>query len=327
MRLLSACVIALLLSLSATNGFSGAAEPENRAVQLTEQSLDSRASLEYVDTPLSQVLKDQAEIFGVKIELAAARPGEKAIDPKTPVNCNLKAISLRSALRILLDQEGLDFVVRPDGVISVVPASAELKAKHVESKLQAKTHAKLREVLREETTLDFVNTPLNDVIAFMSDQHDCTICFSGAARKRIALDEPTTASLRKITLHEALKRMLLPRDLRVIVQNEVLLIVPWEDRADAKPSPEVAMGLAKKFDTDLAQPLRVIAHHFTEQTGVRFALHYPVLKAAAIDLKRDYTVQAHDVTAADALARIKPALPLKLIEREGLVLISVAKDK
>jgi hypothetical protein len=326
MTLRSAFIVAGCLSLPFTSGLSWAADPENRAVQLTEQSLDVRATLDYVNVPLNKVLKEQADIYGVKFDIAKAKPGDKAVDLDTLVTCYLKGMSLRSALRIALDWCDLDFVVRTDGVISVVPATAELKAKHVESKVQKAAHAKLGEQLRETTTIGFNGARLKDVVAFLSDQHDCTICFSGNALKNPAINESITGTFEKLPIHEVLRRTLLPLGLQATVQEEVVLIVPWEKAADAKPSPEVAKALEKKFDTDLTQPLSVIAQHFTEQTGIPFLLHTPALKAATVNLDRVVIVKAQGATAAETLMRLKPAVPLKLIERDGLVLITAAKD-
>jgi hypothetical protein len=290
--------------------------------------------LEYVNTPLRDVLDYLEDQHRVKIELAPeTQTGPKRVDPQTPVTKNLKQISLLSALHLLLDPYELEVTVQPDGTLLLVPSTQELKANRTVSKVQRAVHEKLRKTLKEDTTLEFVNCPLKDVIAFLSDQHDCTIVLDHRALTAtgVSPDEPITGVCRG-PLGEMLNLLLVPYDLQVVTQDEVLLIVTRDVIAQDKdtkrnPSAAVAKALETKLDFDLAVPMPLVAEHLTKKTGVHFLLHHTALKAADIDTSRALVIKAKGVTPEEALQRSEPKLPLKLIERDGVVLISTEAMK
>jgi len=293
------------------------------------EALDKPATLEFVDTPLRDVLDYLQAAHSVKIELAPeTQKGPQAVDPQMPITKNLKMISLRSALHLLLDPLELEVTVKPDGALLLVPSTKELRAKRVESQVQRAAREKLGKTLKEETTLEFVDCPLKDIIAFLADQHDCTIVLDARAlaETEVEPDVPITGTFRG-PLDEALKILLLPYDLQVKTQDEVLLVVAVDKPAKEKPSPQVAKALESKLDFDLERPLPNFANYLTKQTSVHFLLHHAALKAADIDTTRTLTIKAQGVTPEEALQRSEPKLPLKLIERDGVVLISVEARK
>jgi hypothetical protein len=301
-------------------------------VQKTESALDESVAWEFIDTPLRDVLKFLEDQHAVKIDLAPeTKQGPKRIDPDLPITMILKSISLRSALHLLLDPHDLEVTVKPDGTLLLVPGTKELREKRVESKVQRAAHADLQLKLQEKGRIAFINTPLSDVLAFLSDQHNCTIVLDRKALAAVGIprDEPVTWTVAtEQALGRLLKFVLLPLDLQVVIQDEVLLVVSRDKNADPKPSPEVAKALATKLDVDLAKPLYDIAAHLTEKTGVPFIPpYYRALKAAGIDSERVLVVKAKDATPAEVLKGIEPKLPLKLIERDGIVLISIEPRK
>jgi len=305
-----------------------AQKPAETPEQRTERVLDEEATLEFVETPLQKVLKYLEDTHAVKIELTPeTMRGEHRLDPKMRVTLNLKQLSLRSGLHLLLDRYNAEVTIKPDGTLLLVPSTKELRAKRVESKVQQRAHAKLQvKLLTELGNAEFINTPLKDVIQFLSDQAGCTIAFDRRAIEEagISPDEPITChALREQPLNRLLQFVLLPFDLRAIIQDEVLLIVNRDKEAKTEPSGAVAAALEKKLDIDLAQPLPTIAAHLSEKTGIPFLLHSPALTKASIDMERALVIKEKGVTPAEAITRTKPALPLKLIERDGMVLISV----
>ncbi|WP_425617514.1 hypothetical protein NA78x_001194 [Anatilimnocola sp. NA78] len=319
-----------LLSLAAVPAI--AQQPAETPAQRTERELDVRTSLEFVDTPLQDVLDYVQEAHGVKINLATeTMNGESRVDPEVPVTLNVRAISLRSGLHLLLDQHGLEVTVKPDGTLLLVPSTKELKAKRVESEVQKAVHAKLQlKLVKENGRLKFVQTPLKDVLTYLAEDFSLTIALDQRALEKagISRDERVTCTTPdNQPLSRLLQFVLLPFDLHAIIQDESLLVVPRDIDAEAKPSVAVATALATKFDIDLAQPLPDIAKHLSEKTGVPFVLHCPALTKAAIDMERALVIKEKGVTPAEAIARTKPALPLKLIERDGMVLISVEAKK
>ena len=84
--------------------------------------------------------------------------------------------------------------------------------------------------LSQSTTLEFIDTPLRDVIDYLKDLHGIEIQIDYRALEEVGIgpDAPVTRNLKGITLRSALKLMLRELDLTYTVQDEVLLITTQE---------------------------------------------------------------------------------------------------
>jgi len=85
---------------------------------------------------------------------------------------------------------------------------------------------KIRTALEEETKVEFVETPLQDVLDFLRDQHDIEIQLDSKALDddAIAQDTPISMDIKGISLRSALRLMLEPLNLTYVIKNEVLQI-------------------------------------------------------------------------------------------------------
>jgi RNA polymerase sigma factor (sigma-70 family) len=113
-------------------------------------------------------------------------------------------------------------------------ATSQYEAVHfmVES-LAAK---KIRAELDKPTTFEFSDTPLKDVILFLSDLHKMNIQFDAKALKDAGIDpdkELITRQLKDVSLHAALRLIFEQLNLDYVTANEVLLITT-EEKADAR---------------------------------------------------------------------------------------------
>lgn len=77
-----------------------------------------------------------------------------------------------------------------------------------------------------ESGLEFLETPLSEVMKFIGEEYDLDIKIDEAALKDLELstDAPVTAQMRNISLRSALKLILKEHDLTYIVEGERLLI-------------------------------------------------------------------------------------------------------
>jgi len=75
-------------------------------------ALDRRVELAYVETPLKDVMADLARKAGVNIVFNLLELDGIGVTPDFPVSRNLKDIALRSALRLVLHEAGLAYIVR-----------------------------------------------------------------------------------------------------------------------------------------------------------------------------------------------------------------------
>lgn len=85
---------------------------------------------------------------------------------------------------------------------------------------------KIREALDEETTLEFIECPLQDICNYISDSHEISVQIDKRALEGIGLDSdvPVTRNLRGVSLRSALNLILDEHELSWVVRHEVLLI-------------------------------------------------------------------------------------------------------
>jgi hypothetical protein len=86
--------------------------------------------------------------------------------------------------------------------------------------------AKIRQALEGPTSMDFTETPLQDAIGFLRDQHGIVIQFDMRALEDegIGSDTPITRTLKGVSLASALRLLLDDVDATFVVRDGVLLI-------------------------------------------------------------------------------------------------------
>jgi len=89
----------------------------------------------------------------------------------------------------------------------------------------------IREALRSKTAVEFVETPLSDVVEFLRDKHKIEIQIDTKALEDVGIgtDTAITRHLKDITLKSALRLILRDLDLKYVVFDEVLLITTPEE--------------------------------------------------------------------------------------------------
>lgn len=95
------------------------------------RALKENTSLEYVETPLTDVLDEISRKHKIPIWLDRPDLEEEGIAPDIPVTANLKNISLRSALRLLLRDSQLTFQLQDETLMITTPARAETELKTI----------------------------------------------------------------------------------------------------------------------------------------------------------------------------------------------------
>lgn len=108
---------------------------------------------------------------------------------------------------------------RPDGCRGGEPTRAEQR---------------IEEALSSETALEFVETPLTDVIDYLKERHKIEIQVNKKTLDDVGIgtDTPISKNLKSVSLRSALDLMLTEMDLAYVVENEVLMITTTEDAAN-----------------------------------------------------------------------------------------------
>ena len=94
-----------------------------------KRALDETTQLEFVDTPLADVIEYLKDLHkqkhpGFEIVLDTKTLSDLGIAADTPISKSLKGISLRSALRLLLRDLGLAYVIRNEVLLITSPEEA-----------------------------------------------------------------------------------------------------------------------------------------------------------------------------------------------------------
>ena len=105
--------------------FSATDLARHAAEKRIEEALKSPTVMEFKDTPLDQVIDYLRDYHKIEIQFDKSELEKLNVDPSTPVTKNLKGISLRSALRLLLDNLGLKYVIHSDVLLITSPQKAE----------------------------------------------------------------------------------------------------------------------------------------------------------------------------------------------------------
>jgi hypothetical protein len=89
-----------------------------------DEALKSPTAIEFVQTPLGDVIDYLKDLHKIEIQLDRRELESMNIGPDTLVTVSLKGISLRSALRLFLDDLGLKFIVHDEVLLITSPPKA-----------------------------------------------------------------------------------------------------------------------------------------------------------------------------------------------------------
>jgi hypothetical protein len=90
-----------------------------------EQALAQPTEIEFVDTPLSDVIDYLKDHHRIEIQLDIKMLDDVGIGSDTPVTKRLKGISLRSALNLLLRELSLTWIIQDEMLLITTPEEAE----------------------------------------------------------------------------------------------------------------------------------------------------------------------------------------------------------
>ena len=99
-------------------------EAEQRIEKALRSPLHS-TGLDFVDTPLADVITALQDDYGIPIQLDNAALEEIGVGTDEPVTVNLHNVSLRSALRLMLKNLQLTYIIRDEVLMITSPQEAE----------------------------------------------------------------------------------------------------------------------------------------------------------------------------------------------------------
>jgi hypothetical protein len=149
-------------------------------------------------------------------------------------------------------------ILYPDPEVWQALTERRKQWKQVDLAQSGPAEERILSALDEPTELEFIETPLSDVIEYLKDRHKIEIQIDKKALEDagVTSDTPVTWNLRGIKLKSALKLMLGELELTYVIENEVLSITTSEEAnstlktkvypvADlVLPIPRIALGAA-----------------------------------------------------------------------------------
>jgi hypothetical protein len=120
-----ASTFAALAVLTAVAQSAPAYSKDAAAERRIREALDQPTQIEFVETPLKDVIDHLKATHHIEIQLDGPALKDAGVDESCSVTRNLKGISLRSALRLMLDELQLKYVVRNEVLLITSAAKAE----------------------------------------------------------------------------------------------------------------------------------------------------------------------------------------------------------
>ncbi|PQO27549.1 hypothetical protein C5Y96_18650 [Blastopirellula marina] len=95
------------------------------AEQKIFQQLESETKIQFIDTPLEEVVGYLKQLHGIEIQIDNRALEDVGLSTDTPVTRNIEGISLRSALRLMLKELDLTYIVANEVLMITTPEEAE----------------------------------------------------------------------------------------------------------------------------------------------------------------------------------------------------------
>jgi len=97
----------------------------NQAEKAIREAMKSPTLLDFIETPLSEVVDYLKKYHKIEIQLDKKALDDLGVSSDTPITISLQGVSLRSALRLLLKQHQLTYVIQDEVLLITSPEEAE----------------------------------------------------------------------------------------------------------------------------------------------------------------------------------------------------------
>ncbi len=197
--------------------------------------LDQRTELEFVDTPLQNALKYIGQLHNVTIHLHKQGLEKAGVPLDAPITATMKGLKLRDALSQILEPLNLRTVL--DNQSLVVTAKFE-DDRDVSSIEASDDVSGLNEILSKQTSLEFTESRLSEVIRYIAKTHGVNIVTDTSSLSEVGVDNNTPITLKLnvngIKLESALGLILKPLKLGYLIDEKesVIKIASQEDIAE-----------------------------------------------------------------------------------------------
>ncbi len=216
----------VLAALACTTVFpvGGNAQDEQPSSRSITDALAETTEIMAHDQPLVRIIIELQERHHISILFDNdIVPGSPAYgDPR--VTCELRHVKLGRALRQILNEVHMDYIVRSQDILVVTREKARVLKRWPGGSAKSVNETKIAAALEEPTQFDFAGQPLTDVLAYLKEKHQIDMQLETGALTSIGGDVMITRTVSGITLESALDLVLGELGLVWSIHDEVLLI-------------------------------------------------------------------------------------------------------
>lgn len=296
------------------------------------RALDEPAILDFIETPLEDAIQWLAERHDIKIELELRALEQIGIGADFPITRNLKRISLRSALRLLLKDLELTYVVHGGKLIVTTPEAADEYSSNGPGRVVA-VHPvfdlvcdEARQPADGDRLKQLIELIQTTVVPYNWD----AVGGSGAIRGMPSCGCLVVGEGREI--HDEIAAILgeLRAARQLMRQWDGVARVPVVIQRDRAQSPEekaVWRALEEKtsLDFELA-PLHDIADFLSDKHRVPIEINTRALDLVGIGSDTPMTFEIEGVSLRSALYLMLRDLELTFIVQDGVIQITTPED-
>jgi len=212
-----------------------AARKSGAAQKIAEQLEQEGVTFES-PKPLGDLCGFYRDVYGINILIDEPALHKAGIDPSQPLPGEPLEISgllsFEATMRLLLEPLGLTMTYRYESLlITSLENAQDWQDRTGVSQILENPRSELARDFRQDTRLEFIDTPLEQVLAFVQDMHAITIRFDESAFAEGEPMEnyaklPVTSNLKGITLASALQCLFDGLGLTCVEEDGTLLVRP-----------------------------------------------------------------------------------------------------
>ena len=284
-------------------------------------ALKSPTQIEFVETPLSDVVDYLQDLHHIEIRVDKEALRQAGISESTEITYNVKGVSLQSGLRLVLQPLDLGYMIRGKVLLITTARKAavtDINEPDFKTLGMIVNEERIAEALKSPTQIEFTETPLKDVLDYLKDLHHIEIQLDEKALREAGISESTeiTHNVNGVPLHSGLRSILWPRGLDCFIHNEVLFVTTSREAAVLNPAPPNFKSLdpianEKQIADVLASPapdglgdmrLQAAIEHIAERYKIAVAFDPSAWKQAETDTWAHPQAHSTPVSVQSALA-------------------------
>lgn len=173
-------------------------------------ALDVRVSLDFDNIPLQQALRELSQRYSVNLVIAPQALEQAGVSPDLPISMHLDGISVRTALKLLLQSHAL--LAEPQGEVILIRYDAWNDPRWATGDYRQMTpnEQRIHDALEQRFDVEFIDAKLGDALNILSNRYQIPILpdVNNLETVDVSLDQQISLVISGITLESGLNLLL-----------------------------------------------------------------------------------------------------------------------